>query len=188
MNREKLGLLNPKTLNFTPLGGIPELTPDDINYLLARISEPAGKYLRLIHSSTSKEIDKRWVLDVALALRREVAMFSGLEYWKIPRKEWILDMSAMALSETVSHEIGANICPKCDGRKDAVINNLKVVCIGCGGSGVKPATQEDRAEIMGVDLDFWTTWTQRYRRILNIIDNWNSEIGLADAIRRKKDE
>lgn len=183
-----MSILNAKTQNFTPIGGLPTLTAQDIAYLKARVSEPASKYLDLIYSSSPGNIDKRWIYDISLAMRREVALFEGLEYWKPPRKDWILDMCAMALSEAVAHEIGETTCSWCSGRGEAKIDNLLVKCDGCGGSGIRAIKQEQRAEIMNSTEDFWDGWWNRYRRILGIIDIWHSEINLADAIRRKKDE
>lgn len=189
MNREIFVLLNPKTMSLRPRisGGLSELSSEDMSYLKAHVSEIASKYIDLLTSSSPGNHDERWAYDIALDLRREVAALEALEYWKPPRKEWILDMTAMALAEVVSYEIGENVCSWCDGRGEAKVNNLIVKCDGCQGSGKKLVKQSDRAKMMGTSEDRWDEWFNRYRRILGIIDGWYSEIGLAQALMRRKD-
>lgn len=190
MNREKLGLLTAKTMSFKPRvsGGLSEYGAEEVAYIKAHISAPASKYLDLVHNSVKENIDKRWLKDVAYDLRYQIHIIEALEYWKPPRPDWILDMAYMALYEDVQAQIGANKCPWCRGRGEALIDSLVVVCDGCGGSKVRQPKNADRADMMGVDEDYWQQWTNRYRRCFYHIDKWIDEIHTVDSKMRKKDE
>jgi len=172
---EIITYLNAKVQHFAMApGGIPTITSEDVSHILALVERRAQKfhiepfilsqYVRLIHLGQSSYSES-----VARALRREIRNIKQIEKWRVPRKEFLLDMCFLALSE--AHD--ARICPDCLGRAGGTINGRYIVCEPCKGTGKRKITDKDRAEALGIHPDsFYNTWRKRYRLIQTQIDKW----------------
>ena len=167
MSIEMMSMLTAKVQQFSVApGGIPTLTSDEMAYCLGHISPEASSYSRLKYCNEPRGEE------VALGMRRQVATWKSLEHWRIPRKEWILDMCKLGLVEMLDNRI----CPTCQGRKEALINHRVIKCEGCNGTGKVNIQNLDRIDLMKTSKDVWEDWITRYKRILAIIDIYEGEL------------
>lgn len=172
MNPELIVLLtaSAQEINDIPAGKA-QITSANIAGMLAKISPEAARYARLKWGGESHQSE-----ELALYMRREVALWKGLERWRIPRPNFILDMCKLALNEAVS----PNKCPYCKGQKYKKIDSRFPPCSKCSGSGIRRILADDRAEYMGIERSAWGhTWKGRHRRILAMPDGWESEVWAA---------
>lgn len=172
---EIITYLNAKVQHFSMApGGIPKLTSEDVSHILALVEKEAQKqgieqfvitqYIRLIHLGQGNLSE-----NVARALRREIRLIKDSEGWRVPRKEFLLDMCLLALSE--AHD--ARICPDCLGRAGGYIDSRYVICEPCKGTGKRKVTDKDRAQALNIHPDsFYNTWRKRYKLIQVRIDKW----------------
>lgn len=173
MNPELLTFLNAKVQQFSVSpGGIPNLTSEDISHLIGKIQAEAKDkemaklacdYVVLKIAGTG---DQR---KLAEGLRRQIWKFKEKELWRVPKKDFMLDLCILALSESLD----AKICPDCKGREGGIIKGRYVICGPCGGTGKRKIYDKDRANLLKVSRPSWSdTWGPRYRQICMIIDRW----------------
>ena len=114
MNPELLTLLtaSAQEINDMP-SGVVNLTGADVAAILSKLSPEASQYVRLKYCGETNQRE-----ELALAMRRKVAMWKGLENWQIPRPGFLLDLCSMALLEA-SQPL---ICPSCKGRKGGILD------------------------------------------------------------------
>ena len=94
MNPELLTYLNAKVQHFAMSpGGIPHLTSEDISHILGKIGNVnACQYARLKYTGRTGLSD-----NVSRSLRREIMVIKGSENWRVPRKDFLLDLCTLAL-------------------------------------------------------------------------------------------
>lgn len=195
--RELLALLTAKIQRFQVApGGIPFLTPQDMAQALAYI----GKYNPNAAIFTRFKYLREYFRaeDIALRMRRKIGVDLVCGDWKVPRKEFILDLCYLALCESVD----PHTCPWCLGREKTLVDQemaeaaqrdikpgqtvLKegqlIVCSLCHGTGKRTIKQSDRSRLMGVTESAWShSWADKYRDIqVHTVDRWE---GVIDALR-----
>lgn len=166
--RELLALLTAKVQRFQVApGGIPAITPEDVSHALGMIhSDEARLYARLKYAGQSEYAE-----GVALAIRRHVLLRKADKNWRIPRKDWILDMAYMMLAESID----PNVCPWCVGRAEVrPEHGPTITCSACKGTGKKTMRDSDRARLMGVAKSRWSeVWGERYKECqIETLDKW----------------
>lgn len=100
------------------------------------------------------------------------------------QKHWDLSPTQTATLATVGLELCMipPLCPICGGRKEAMINALRVVCSGCHGSGLLSHSDVQMAQKLGVDLKDWlNTWEARVSAVLDLLNRWEQQATWAIA-------
>lgn len=166
-----LTYFNAKTQNFIPIGGKASITPEDIAHILGKIklgteeSEVFGHYVRFRHLGVTQNIE-----DIARYMRRHLYKIKDSEGWRVPKKDFLLDMCLLSLSEAAYD----HICPDCLGRKGGIIEGKYISCRPCGGTGKRRIYDKDRAELLGIlESSYSDTWGKRYRKIQLLLDRWD---------------
>lgn len=168
--RELLGMLAARVQHFAMApGGIPALTQLDIAHALGMISNPAVTlYARVKYGQENGDFE-----DLVQVLFRHVAVNLDIGKWRIPRKEFIQDMCALALAE----DIDPCICTWCGGWGHAVAENKVVQCGQCKGTGQARVMDKDRAKIMRCTTSAWAhSWAERYKEVRSIPSRWDGII------------
>jgi len=158
--KELLALLAPRVQRFhLAPGGIPSLTPEDVAHALGMIHNDLARVYARVKYAGQYEYSE----GLALGLRRHILVKKVDENWRIPRKEFVLDMSFMMLAEAVD----PNTCRWCWGRAEVKPEDGPViVCSACDGQGRRKIRDLDRARIMGISKQSWSTnWAERYQEI-----------------------
>ncbi len=168
--RELLGMLAARVQHFSAApGGSPKLTPEDIAAALGMIQDPVARlYFRVkwVHQYAFGE-------ELALSFRRRAATTLDIGTWRVPRKDWMLDLCYLALVESID----PHICVWCKGRGSAQVESRIVVCDNCKGSGHKAPTDTDRARLMGASKSSWSdTWGKRYQEIQTLVDRVDDKV------------
>lgn len=176
--QELLSFLTARVQRFhlSP-GGIPSLTSDDVAHALGMIhNDLARAYARVKYAGQYNYSE-----GLALGLRRHILLKKVEDNWRIPRKEFILDMSYMMLAEAVD----PNTCRWCWGRAEVKPENGPViVCSACDGAGHRKIRDIDRARVMEVSKQSWSNWSDRYKEIQEeTVDKW--EDLFAGALRKR---
>lgn len=166
--KELLSLLTPRVQRFhLAPGGIPNLTAEDIAHALGMIQNDLARVYARVKYADQME----YAEGLVLAIRRHILLRKLDEEWRIPRKEFILDMSYMMLAEAVD----PNICLWCCGRAEIKPETGPViVCGACQGQGRKKIRDRDRAHVMGISKQSWSSnWNDRYIEIQEeTVDTW----------------
>ena len=183
---ELLSMLTARVQRFHMApGGIPAITSDDVAHALGMIhNDEARLYARLkyCHQHTYAE-------GLALYIRRYVLMRKLSDRWRIPRKDFILDMACLMLAEAVD----PHICSWCKGRgerpeiKEGQATGKLEPCDQCRQTGRRSAEliQADRARLMGLSPQAWhNTWEDRYHDArTDTVLKW--EVIIGGALRKR---
>jgi len=177
--RELLSLLTARVQRFQVApGGIPAITSDDIAHALGMIQHDTARlYARVKYAGEYKYAE-----GVALAIRRYILMNKLENHWRIPRPNFLFDMSCLMLAEAVD----AHTCPWCDGRAEVRPESGPViVCDACKGTGRRAIKDTDRARLLDVSRSSWSdTWGPRYKETqTETVDKWDDLI--AGALRKR---
>lgn len=154
--KELLSLLNQKIQHFALApGGIPYFTPEDIAGIVSKLANPNTRlYARIKYAQQTGFAE-----ELAHCMRIEARTLSGIGGWRVPRPDWLLDLSRLAIYEDVDPQI----CTICKGASQRLINSKIVVCSGCNGSQRATLQDTDRARYMGLDYSNWhKKWKNRY--------------------------
>lgn len=175
---ELLALLTARVQRFhLAPGGIPRITADDMAHALGMIKIPeAALYAR------TKFCGEPSLEELALAIRRYAMVRKADASWRIPRKEFLLDMCRLMVWEAID----PHTCTWCLGRAEVRPESGPViVCDACRGTGQRRLFDSDRARIVGLAKSSWSDpWAERYREIqIETVDKWES-IALS-AVRRR---
>lgn len=169
--RELLTLLTDKVQQFVTLGGNPYYTAEEVAYILAQIPNPNARlYARVKYAG-----QLAFANELALSMRIELSSTDEIRYWQVPRQDWILDLSRIALFE----DIDPSKCKVCKGIKFKLIGSKIEVCTGCGGSGNTYLSDAKRAELMQIDKSNWSRlWRDRYDFLrAHTIWSWDNMVG-----------
>lgn len=188
--RELLGMLATRVQHFSAApGGIPALTADDIAHAMAGVGtvKRDDKIIRtrdadriILYGRVKYAGESDSAQELALTFRRKIATDLDIWGWRIPRPDFVLDMCALALTESVD----PMVCAWCSGRGSAMVGNKVVVCDGCKGSGRRLMQARDRAKLMGCTEQAWSmSWAKRYTEMREILDWW--EMILERALSRR---
>ncbi|MCR4307171.1 MAG: hypothetical protein NUV80_01265, partial [Candidatus Berkelbacteria bacterium] len=106
--KELLSLLNQKIQHFALApGGVPYFTPEDIAGLISKVANPNIRlYARVKYAQQTGFSE-----ELAHCMRIEASTLSDIGGWRVPRPEWLLDLSRLALFE----DIDPQTCPICKG-------------------------------------------------------------------------
>jgi hypothetical protein len=105
----------------------------DVCMILARVSEDASKYGRLKYSMEYKWRDKILRILYARALK--------IKWNKIISKEDLISIVTLSLDESLSPAV----CPKCNGRKQVIVQDSVYKCDVCLGVGTRSMSDRARA-------------------------------------------
>ena len=175
--RELLALLTAKIQRFQVApGGIPAITPEDMAHTLGIIyNDNARLYARLKYCGESTYGE-----GLALCIRRHIMNKKLDGSWRVPRKEFLLELSYLILAEAVD----PNVCSWCKGRGEVAPETGPVItCGGCQGGGRKagPMLESDRARLLGLTRQAWNnTWSDRYKEVqAETVDKWEEVVRAA---------
>ena len=105
----------------------------DVCIILARVSEDASKYGRLKYSMEYKWRDKILRILYARALK--------IKWNKSISKDDLIRIVTLSLDESLSPAV----CPKCNGRKQVVVQDSVYKCDVCFGVGTRSMSDRARA-------------------------------------------
>ena len=169
--KELLSLLNQKIQHFALApGGIPYFTPEDIAGMVSKLANPNIRlYARVKYAQQTGFSE-----ELAHCMRIEASTLSGIGGWRVPRPDWLLDLSRLALYE----DIDPQTCPICLGVAQALVNSKIVVCQACGGSQRSSLSDSDRSRLMGIDRSGWSRlWRDRYNDLKgHTIYSWDGNL------------
>lgn len=155
-------------------GGIPDLTAEDIAHALGMIaSEEARLYARIKYCAQLEFAE-----DLARAMRRYILFRKVDDKWRIPRPDFLLDMTYLMLAEAVD----PHTCSWCQGRAEVKPEQGPViVCEACKGTGKRAMRDGDRARLMDISKSSWSeTWGERYRDVqIETVDKYEDICGSA---------
>ena len=124
----------------------------DVCMILARVSEDASKYGRLKYSMEYKWRDKILRILYARALK--------IKWNKSISKEDLIKIVTLSLDESLSPAV----CPKCNGRKQVIVQNSVYKCDVCLGVGTR--SMSDRARARYIFEDSNQASLMRYIRVV----------------------
>src|SRR3990167_6653011 len=112
--------------------------------------------------------------ELAHCMRIEASTLPYIGGWRVPRPDWLLDLSRLALYE----DIDPQVCTICKGVGQVVIKSKIVVCGGCGGSQRASLRDSDRSRLMGIDRSGWSrVWRDRYNDLKgHTIYSWDGNL------------
>ena len=169
--KELLSLLNQKIQHFALApGGIPYFTPEYIAGMVSKLENPHIRlYARVKYAQQTGFSE-----ELAHCMRIEASTLSGIGAWRVPRHEWLLDLSRLALYE----DIDPQICPICKGMGQALVNSKIVICRACGGSQRASLMDSDRARFMKIDKSGWSrVWRDRYNDLKgHTVYSWDGKL------------
>jgi hypothetical protein len=168
--QEILSLLTARVQRFhLAPGGVPALTAEDVAHALGMIhNDLARVYARVKYSGQYEYAE-----GLALGLRRHILVKKTDDSWRIPRPDFVLDMSFMMLAEAID----PHTCRWCWGRAEVKPETGPViVCSACDGSGRRKIKERDRARVMGIAESSWSDpWGKRYKDIQSdTVDKWEA--------------
>lgn len=185
--KELLSLLTARVQRFhLAPGGTPALIAEDIAHALGMIkNDEARIYARVKYCEQFEYAE-----GVALAIRRFIMQKKLEASWRIPRPDFLLDLSLMILAEAID----PHICPWCAGRGNLILDREQaamirggregqnIVCELCRGSRQVRMRDIDRANLMRISKQSWSqSWKGRYQETqAETVDAWES--GFAGAI------
>ena len=166
---ELLAFLTAKTQRFqVSPGGIPTLTPEDIAHALGLIKIPEAALYARVKYAGDPGLEK-----LALAIRRWALLRKANAAWRIPRKDFLLDIARLVVWE----DIDPHTCTTCFGRAEVRPKSGPVIlCNACRGTGRQQIRDCDRARLVGLSRSSWSDpWADRCREIqIGTVDLWKS--------------
>ena len=124
----------------------------DVCIILARVSDDASKYGRLKYSMEYKWRDKILRILYARALK--------IKWNKSISKDDLIRIVTLSLDESLSPAV----CPKCNGRKQVVVQDSVYKCDVCLGVGTR--SMSDRARARYIFEDSNQASLMRYIRVV----------------------
>jgi len=172
---ERLFMLGPRILSVYLTGIVgrshnPITWEDVAGALAARCSPAALAYANTLVSIESETpvAEKDWLLLLSAMTDR-----ARIKWPRFANAQQFMRMTGMVLREAIS----PGVCPTCNGRERAVIDDLLVVCQACSGSGKRTTFDEDRAATLGVSPDAWDRyWDRPHADCHDLIARWEREI------------
>jgi hypothetical protein len=113
----------------------------DVCIILARVSDDASKYGRLKYSMEYKWRDKILRILYARALK--------IKWNKSISKDDLIKIVTLSLDESLSPAI----CPKCNGRKQVIVQDSVYKCDVCLGVGTRTMSDRARARYISEEKD-----------------------------------
>lgn len=173
---ELLSNLCPDTqesLMFGSRDSIPRYHPSSIAFALGRVKKKNAGAVYLLRIKYAGE-DCWDDLDIRLWMR--IVDLSTRQNWKYPLQlkgqEFYRRMGRLAAFEHIHH----HVCPTCQGRAEAMIENKIVQCGTCNGTSRKVIDDTVRANLLNVSPEFFAhPWSQRYQRIRFILNAWEQK-------------
>ena len=80
------------------------------------------------------------------------------------------------LVDNALHEYLAPFCTACNGRKELVIANLRVICKTCDGAGIKRYTDQARANYMSESIAIVKQYSKRLNSILDMLNTYDAQV------------
>ena len=164
---ELVAKLEPSACSLDPrVDGwrLPEISAEDIAGALGMIRGESGPAL-LAHAKYGLE---------ARSARKLLARIKGaaLTQWA-PIEINLLHAFGMMILESA---ILPQLCMTCNGRKEVIVRDLRIVCKHCEGSGIGRRTDLSMASALSVSKGEWKgKWERRYVKMMDLVGAWDYE-------------
>lgn len=163
---EKLAKLNPKIMGWnqrTDGAGFGNLTGEEIAAALGSIRSDDGPscLMRAKYCHDPRELRK-------LLARVKGSLITSCD---VP-DEMLAPMALLVCEEVIMPPL----CPVCQGRKETIVNNLKIVCKNCDGGGVVRKSDGYMASHLSITVREWQDkYLKQFALALDIAYGWEHQ-------------